>query len=149
MLSKKTKYAINALVFLGKNNDLAPFQIAKIAEEALIPKKFLEQILLEMRNHGFVFSKRGHSGGYSLNKNPNDIRLIDVLRLTEGPIAMVPCASQKFYHKCDECQNEYTCGIRDVFLNVHKQVLNILSKSTIADIISREHLLMKTKTEKE
>ena len=142
MLSKKTKYAIKALVILGKNKDLPPMQISKIAEEERIPKKFLEQILLDLRNAGYLYSKKGAGGGYSLNKDPKEIFLVDILRITDGPIALVPCASHKFYHKCDECKQETTCGIRDVFVDVHNAALKILSETSISDIINRENVLI-------
>ena len=138
MLSKKTKYAIKALVILGKNVDNPPMQIQKIAEQERIPKKFLEQILLDLRNAGFLYSKKGAGGGYSLNKDPKDIFLVNILRITDGPVAMLPCASLTFYHKCDECHQETTCGIRDVFVEVRDATLNILSKTSIADVIARE-----------
>ncbi|MCJ8210987.1 Rrf2 family transcriptional regulator [Mucilaginibacter sp. RS28] len=138
MLSKKTKYAIKALVILGKNTDQPPMQISKIAEIEKIPKKFLEQILLELRNSGFLYSKKGAGGGYSLNKDPKDIYLVNIMRITDGPIAMVPCASLNFYHKCDECHDEKTCGIRDVFIQVRDATLKILSETSIADVIARE-----------
>ena len=142
MLSKKTKYAIKALVVLGKNADKPPMQISKIAEEEKIPKKFLEQILLDLRNAGFLYSKKGAGGGYSLNKDPKDIYLVQIMRITDGPIAMVPCASLNFYHKCDECHQETTCGIRDVFVEVRDATVKILSETSIADVISRESSLL-------
>ena len=138
MLSKKTKYAIKALVILGKNIAQPPMQIARIAEEEHIPKKFLEQILLDLRNAGYLYSKKGAGGGYSLNKNPEDIYLVDILRITDGPIAMVPCASLKFYHKCEECHDEVTCGIRKAFIDVRDASLKVLSETSIANIIERE-----------
>ena len=141
MLSKKTKYAIKALVILGKNKDLPPMQIQKIAEEERIPKKFLEQILLDLRNAGFLYSKKGAGGGYSLNKDPKEIFLVHIMRITGGPIAMVPCASLNFFHKCEECQQETTCGIRDVFIRVRDETLKILSETSIADVIEREDSL--------
>src|SRR3954462_15915930 len=103
MLSKKTKYAIKALVILGKNVDQPPMQIQKIAELEKIPKKFLEQIILDVRNAGFLYSKKGAGGGYSLNKDPKDICLVYIMRIKDGTIAMMPCASLNFYHRCDEC----------------------------------------------
>jgi Rrf2 family protein len=142
MLSKKTKYAIKALVVLGKNADKPPMQISRIAEEERIPKKFLEQILLDLRNAGFLYSKKGAGGGYSLNKYPKDIFLVQIMRITDGPIAMVPCASLNFYHKCDECRQETTCGIRDVFVEVRDATVKILSETSIADVISRESSLL-------
>ena len=143
MLSKKTKYAIKALVILGKNADQPPMQISKIAEEERIPKKFLEQILLDLRNAGFLYSKKGAGGGYSLNKDPKDIFLVSIMRITDGPIAMVPCASLNFYHKCEECKDETTCGIRDLFVQVRDATVKILSETSIADVISRENALIK------
>ncbi|WP_113638824.1 RrF2 family transcriptional regulator [Nubsella zeaxanthinifaciens] len=141
MLSKKTKYAIKALVALGKNIDLPPMQISKIAEEERIPKKFLEQILLDLRNAGFLYSKKGAGGGYSLNKKPEEIFLVQILRLTDGPVAMLPCASLNFYHKCDECTDEVTCGIRSAFIDVRDATLKILGETSIADVIAREDKL--------
>ncbi len=138
MLSKKTKYAIKALVVLGKNIDQPPMQISKIAELEKIPKKFLEQILLDMRNAGFLYSKKGAGGGYALNKDPKDIFLVSIMRITDGPIAMVPCASLNFYHRCDECHQEHSCGIRDVFIQVRDATLKILTETSIADVIARE-----------
>jgi Rrf2 family protein len=142
MLSKKTKYAIKALVILGKNINNPPMQISKIAEVEHIPKKFLEQILLDLRNAGYLYSKKGAGGGYSLNKDPQEIFLVSVMRITDGPIAMVPCASLNFYHKCDECPQETTCGIRNVFIEVRDATLKILTETSIADIIARENTLL-------
>jgi len=141
MLSKKSKYAIKALIVLGKNYGKEPMQILKIAEEENIPKKFLEQILLEMRNAGILYSKKGAGGGYSLNKDPEDIRLSQVIRLTDGPIALLPCVSLNFYRRCDECKTEETCGIRDTFIDVRNAMLQILNDTSIADIINRENKL--------
>ncbi len=141
MLSKKTKYAIKALVALGKNLEMPPMQISRIAEQERIPKKFLEQILLDLRNAGFLYSKKGAGGGYSLNKMPEDIFLVQILRITDGPLAMLPCASLNFYHKCDECEDELTCGIRTTFIDVRDATLKILGATSIADIISKENKL--------
>ena len=104
--------------------------------------KFQSQILLDLRNAGFLYSKKGAGGGYSLNKDPKDIFLVSVMRITDGPIAMVPCASLNFYHKCDECHQETTCGIRDVFVDVRDATLKILTETSIADIIAREQTLI-------
>lgn len=141
MLSKKTKYAIKALIVLGKNTDKPPMQISRIAEEENIPKKFLETILGEMRNAGILFSKKGAGGGYALNKDPNEIYLSAILRLTDGPIAMVPCASLNYYHKCEECSNEATCGIRATFIDIRDASLKILSATSVADLIVKESSL--------
>lgn len=143
MLSKKTRYALKALVVLGKHFGGAPMQISKIASEEHIPKKFLEQILLDMRNAGLLYSKKGSGGGYGLVKDPAEIYMVQVLRLTGGPVALLPCVSLNFYQKCDECTNEATCGVRDVFIEVRNATLKILSETSIADVISREEILIK------
>lgn len=142
MLSKKTRYALKALVILGKNFGKAPIQISKIASEEHIPKKFLEQILLDLRNAGLLYSKKGSGGGYGLIKDPAEIFVVQVLRLTGGPIALLPCVSLNFYQKCEECDNEKTCGVRDVFVEVRDATLKILSETSIADVIIREGLLV-------
>lgn len=138
MLSKKTKYAIKALVVLGKNYGKQPMQILRISQEEQIPKKFLEQILLYLRNSGLLYSKKGAGGGYSLSKHPKEIFLVQVMRITDGPIAMVPCVSLNFYNRCAECKDEVTCGIRDVFVDVRDATLKILTETSIQDIIDRE-----------
>ncbi len=141
MLSKKTKYALKALIVLGKNMNNPPMQIAQIAMMEKIPKKFLEQILLELRKAGLLYSKKGAGGGYTLNKDPKDIHVAQILRITDGPIAMVPCASLNFYHKCEECINESTCGVRRLFMEVRDATLKLLSETSIADLIEKEELL--------
>jgi len=141
MLSKKTKYAIKALIVLGRNYGKEPMQILRIAEEERIPKKFLEQILLEMRNAGILYSKKGAGGGYSLNKAPEDIRLSQVMRLIDGPIALLPCVSLNFYRRCEECKSEEVCGIRDAFVDVRNAMLQILNDTSVADIINKEKRL--------
>lgn len=138
MLSKKTKYAIRALIVLGENFSGEPLNILSISQKEKIPKKFLEQILLEMRNAGFLFSKKGAGGGYSLLKDPSEINLVQVMRLTGGPIAQLPCVSLNFYQRCEECRDEESCGIRDTFRDVRDATLKILSETTIADLIDKE-----------
>jgi Rrf2 family protein len=146
MLSKKTRYAIKALVAMGKNFGKKPMSISHIAEEEHIPKKFLEQILLDLRNAGLLYSKKGAGGGYSLIKDPKEIVLAQVLRITGGPIALLPCVSLNFYQRCEECIDEGTCGIRDVFVEVRNASLKILTETSIADVIDRENSLISSKT---
>ena len=141
MLSKTTKYAIKALMVLGRNYGKDPMQIVKIAEEENIPKKFLEQILLEMRNAGILYSKQGAGGGYSLNKAPEDVYLSQVMRLIDGPIALLPCVSLNFYRSCDECTTEHACGIRDTFVEVRNAMLQILNDTSVASLINKEKQL--------
>lgn len=139
MLTKKSKYGIKALIFLGKNYGKEPVQIMRIATEEQIPKKFLEQILIELRNAGLLYSIKGARGGYSLNKDPRDIRMTQVIRLLDGPIALMPCVSLNFYRKCDECISEEICGIRDTFVDVRDAMLQIFNDTSIADMIEREN----------
>lgn len=141
MLSKKTKYAIKALILLGKQKPNVPMHIAEIAERENIPRKYLEGILGELRNAGFLYSKKGSGGGYTLGKRAEDILLAQVLRLTDGPIAMVSCASLNYYHKCDECENEETCGIRTTFIAIRNASLKILTETSVADLIRKENVL--------
>ena len=147
MLSKKTRYAIKALVIMGKNFGQEPMQISRIAEEGYIPKKFLEQILLDLRNAGLLYSKKGAGGGYKLIKDPKEIFLVQVLRITGGPIALLPCVSLNFYQRCEECIDEGTCGIRDVFVDVRNASLKILAETSIADVIARENALLSSETD--
>jgi Rrf2 family protein len=144
MLSKKTKYAIKALVVLAKNKPDVSMHIAEIAEKENIPKKYLEGILGELRKAGFLYSRKGSGGGYVLGKRAEDILLVHILRLTDGPIAMVSCASLNYYHKCDECVDEATCGIRQVFVDIRDASLKILTEVSIADLIRNEQFLKDT-----
>ena len=140
MLSKKAKYAIKALVFLAQNLDKLPMPVSKIAELGKIPKKYLEVVLSELRNAGYLFSKKGVSGGYVLTKLPEEIFLVGIVRLMDGPIARVSCASAYHYRSCEECLNEATCSIKKVYLKIREEELKILSDTSIADMISKEQL---------
>ncbi len=144
MISKKAKYAINALVYLARKYKQGPILISEIAEQENIPQKFLESILLELKKNAFLGSKKGKGGGYYLLKAPEVINMVDVMRAIDGPIALLPCVSLLFYEKCDECKNEDICGIRDVFINLRDNTLAILKATTLATIIERERVLAKT-----
>ena len=139
MLSKKAKYAIKALVFLGKNKEEGRVLISDIAEKERIPKKFLEQILLELRKHAILQSRRGKEGGYLLAKSPLEINMGQVIRIVDGPLAMIPCVSHLFYEKCEECVDEETCTIRNVLKKVRDTTAGILDNTTLQDLISGEN----------
>jgi Rrf2 family protein len=143
MLSKKCKYAIHALVYLAERYEQGPVQIQDISEGQHIPKKFLEAILLELRHAKVLESKKGKGGGYYLIKNPAEVNLMEIMRLIDGPIALLPCVSLNYYQHCDECKNEKTCGIRDSLIGVRDETLKILSNSTLAKIVKREKQLRK------
>ncbi|MDA8917816.1 Rrf2 family transcriptional regulator [Flavobacteriaceae bacterium] len=131
MISKKCKYAIKALLYLAnfQEDDRSIFS-TEIAEKENIPQKFLETILRELRNFQILQSRRGKTGGYRLIKQPNEIKLTDLMRMMDGPIALLPCVSLNYYASCEEC-NEKTCTIKPVFEKVRDQTLSILGNTTI------------------
>lgn len=141
MISKKTKYALNALVYLARNENDGPILISQIAKAQHIPQKFLEAILLDLKNAGILNSKKGRGGGYYLIKTPEEVNMADVMRLFDGAIALLPCVTHRYYERCEECRDEATCGIRDVFQEVRNETVNILKRSTLAEIMSRENRL--------
>ena len=138
MLSKKTKYALHALTYLGKHKAEGTVLIHDIAEEHGISHKFLENILLELRKAGYLGSKKGKGGGYYLIKVPKDIPLSRVIRLLDGPIALLPCVSLNYYEPCAECKNEALCGINKVMAQVRDETLKILENKTLQDILEGE-----------
>lgn len=135
MLSKKTKYGIKALAFLARKGKGAKVIISEIATEESIPRKFLEAILLELKNGGFLGSKIGKGGGYYLLKSPEEISLASLHRLLEGPIALLPCVSLNFYEKCDDCEDEENCKLNGVMLEVRDRTLEILENRSLADFL--------------
>lgn len=141
MLTKKTKYAVKALMALGRNKENKPMLISEIAQKEQLPKKFLEAILLELKRGGFLGSKKGAGGGYYLMKRAEEIRLAAIIRVIDGPIALLPCVSLNFYEKCEECTSELYCGIRDVMKDVRDATLQILTETSVADMIDREELM--------
>jgi Rrf2 family protein len=145
MISKKTKYAINALVHLAKRKDEGPILISEIAEAEHIPQKFLESILLDLKKAAILASKKGKGGGYYLLKDPKEVNLADVMRLFDGPIALLSCVSYLYYERCEECKDEETCGQRDVFLEVRNKTVQLLKKASLTEIIRREKKLMENK----
>jgi Rrf2 family protein len=145
MLSKKSKYAIKALMSLAKRyEEKTPLKISIISEEQHIPRKFLEAILVELRNNGLLYSRMGAGGGYLLAKHPNELFLSHVIRISGGPIAMLPCVSLNFYEPCEECEQEQTCSLNAVMKEVREATIAILSKTSIADMIAKEKQLKKS-----
>lgn len=136
MISKKAKYALKALKFLAeKYDDKKPLLISDIAEKENIPKKFLEAILLEMRNHGILLSQKGKGGGYMLRTAPDQITLAKILRTIDGPIAPMLCVSLHFYGKCDDCSSEETCKIRPIMERVRDANLAVYENTTLQDML--------------
>ena len=133
MLSKKTQYAFQALMYLSEKSSDGPILIAEISKKKKIPLKFLENILLELRTAGILESKKGKGGGYFFAKDPNLVNLATVMRLIDGPISLLPCVSLNFYEKCWNCDEKH-CGLHDVLVQVRDANLRLLEKKTIADL---------------
>ena len=146
MIPKRSKYAIQALKSLALiYRDKGSMSIKQIAEKENIPYKFLEAILLQLKNEGVVGSKLGPKGGYFLTKHPDELVLSTIIRSTGGPIALLPCVSLNFYEPCTDCKDEETCGLHDVMLDVREASIRILSKTSIADLILKEKKLTRRK----
>jgi len=133
MLSQKARYALRALFLLARRPSGQPVMIAEIAEEARIPRKFLEQILLELKKRGILHSVRGKFGGYTLGRAPDKISFAEVIRAIDGPLALSPCVSVTAYRRCDDCVDEATCTLRKVLLAVRDSTANILETRTLAE----------------
>lgn len=138
MLSKRAKYALNALVELAKAQEEGPLSAAVLATRANVPAKFLEAILVDLRKAGIIASHKGRKGGHELRRPPGEITAVEVLRLFDGAIALVPCATHTYYERCEECTDEAVCGIRDMFLEVRTETVRILKGATLAGIVERE-----------
>lgn len=138
MISQKAKYALRALIALAKAPQGASMHIAEIAAEQNIPQKFLERILLDLKNRGYVVSRRGAQGGYALLKPASEIMYGEVLRLIDGPIAPLPCLSMTAYRPCDDCEEgEASCEVRRVFAKVADSTRKVLDKTSIAASLAK------------
>jgi Rrf2 family protein len=135
-LSLRGEYALRALIVLGQNHHDGVVRIQSISDQQNIPKRFLEQILNDLRSGGFVESRRGMAGGYRLRIPPERIPLAKVVRHIEGALAPVGCVSENFYEKCS-CPNERLCGIRSVMKEVRDAIVTILERVTVADLCER------------
>ncbi|HWC53493.1 MAG TPA: Rrf2 family transcriptional regulator [Chitinophagaceae bacterium] len=134
MLSKKAQYAFRALAHLVENNDKGPVLIAEISKKKKIPLKFLETILLELKKHDILDSKKGRGGGYFLKEDPSQTYIATVIRIMDGPISMLPCVSLYFYKRCKNC-NEKQCGLNDIMKSVRDATLSILEQRTLRDLV--------------
>ena len=137
MLSMKAKYGLKALLRLSRSFGEGPILIADLASEEAIPKKFLELILLELKQHGVLHSKKGKGGGYALAKRPADISVGAVLRVLDGSLAPVQCVSGSSYRPCDECRNPATCRIRLLMTEVHHATSGILDSTTLEQLATQ------------
>lgn len=136
MLSKKATYALHALIALAEVKPGKALMIGEIAERKRLPKKFLEQILLDLKHHGVVASRRGMYGGYTLLKSPADVRFGDIIRIVDGPLAPLPCLSTMAYRRCEECDDENSCALRRSLRRAHQATSEALDATTLADAVA-------------
>ena len=134
MLSKRSKYGLKAALFLARQTPDQPILVSEIAAAEGIPKKFLEQILLELKRSGVVESRRGKGGGYLLRRGASEISLGEIVRILDGPLAPIGCVSVTAYRPCRECQDEATCGIRHAMKRVRDSTASILDGTTLTDV---------------
>jgi Rrf2 family protein len=132
MLTRKGKYGLKAMLALAKEQGRGPVLIGALADQDRIPKKFLENILLELKHRGLVQSKKGPHGGYQLSRSPDRISVGEIIRALDGPLALVSCVSQTAYAPCDECVTERDCVVRRVFQQVRDETARILDGTTLA-----------------
>ena len=141
MITKKAKYAMKAMIYLSRKKKGEHALISEISKAEHIPQKFLEAILLDLRKAGYLGSKQGKGGGYYLIKSADEINIADILRLFEGAVALLPCVAQKQYERCEECEDEATCAIREVFRIVREQTLATLKENNFAEVVNKEKKL--------
>jgi Rrf2 family protein len=137
MLSRRAKYALRALIFLAQNRGQGPIQIRDISEQLKISRKFLEAILLELRNGGILQSRKGKEGGYLLERSPDTITFGKIMRFIDGSFAGVPCIRRDGYGRCDDCPDERTCVIRCVMKEVRDATAKIVDQATLDQLVSK------------
>jgi len=136
MLTRKTKYGIKALTFMAGKEDNSPVQIETISKHENISHKYLESILLQLKKAGILGSKKGKGGGYYLLKPAKEIQMTSVIRVLEGPIALLPCVSLNFYEKCEDCPDEKKCGANKLMMQVRDSTLEVLKNNSLADLVN-------------
>lgn len=134
MLSKKTKYGLKAMAYLARNADRFPILISEISQNEMIPQKFLEGILLDLKKYGLLASKKGKGGGYYLQKPASEITVASIIRVLDGPIALLPCVSLNYYQKCHDCKDEVTCTLNRVMVKVRDKTLKVLESQSLEDL---------------
>jgi Rrf2 family protein len=145
-LSLRGEYALRALLVLGLNYEQPVVRIQAISEQQNIPKRFLEQILSDLKSAGVVQSRRGVAGGYRLARRPDQITLAEVVRHIEGALAPVSCVSERFYEKCS-CPDEARCAIRSVMKEIHEAIVKVAERVTISELCERWRNLQQTPAE--
>jgi len=133
MLTQRSRYALRAMLFLAEQPATVPTAMNRVATGATVPRKFLELILADLRDAGFLLSTRGKMGGYRLARAPHLISLGEIIRVIEGPLALVPCVSRTAYRPCNDCKDEATCAIRLAMSRVRDETARILDGTSLAD----------------
>ena len=137
MLSQRGRYAMKAMISLARSND-EPKRVSAIAEQEDIPRKFLEAIMSDLRRVGLVESRRGQAGGYRLARPADDITFGEIIRVTDGPLALIACASQTSYQRCADCPDEAACALRRVMVTVRNEVSGVLDRMTLKGALAGE-----------
>jgi Rrf2 family protein len=137
MLSARAKYGLKAMLYLAEKEGLGGIQGAAIAESQSIPKKFLDTILLELKNNGLLHSKKGKGGGYVLARPSSKVTVGNIVRILDGPLALIPCVSQTAYRPCADCHDEVTCEIRRVMQQVRDSTAEILDNMTLQGMMTK------------
>lgn len=137
MLTNKAKYALKAALHLARREPGVSVLIAEIAAVENIPKKFLESILLTMKNRGILASRKGRGGGYALARPASQVSFGEIVRIMDGPLAPVPCVSATAYHRCEECASEEKCEIRRVMQRVRDASSAVLDSTSLADALKK------------
>jgi Rrf2 family protein len=136
-ISKRTQYGLKAMLALGRKYREGPILISTLAREEVIPIKFLEAILLDMKGRGLLDSKMGRKGGYFLSRPPSAITIGSIIRIIEGPLAPLPCASETAFKPCEECQDVENCGTRIIMRRVRDAISDVLDRTTLADLLKQ------------
>lgn len=123
------------MAYLARKMDGNPILISEISAQERIPLKFLEGILLDLKKNGLLESKKGKGGGYFLNKPANDITIASIIRVLDGPIALLPCVSLNYYQKCEDCIDEESCSLNRVMVKVRDKTLKVLESQSLSDLI--------------
>jgi Rrf2 family protein len=136
-ISKRTQYGLKAMQILARRYQEGPVMIGSIAREESIPLKFLEAILLDLKSHGLLESKLGRKGGYRLSRPPSAVTMGSIIRMMEGPLAPIPCASETAYRPCAECKDIEGCGTRIIMREVRDAISDVLDRTTLADLLRK------------
>jgi Rrf2 family protein len=148
-ISKRTQYGLRAVLNLARRYGEGPVLIATISQEETIPIKFLELILLNLKGRGLLRSKTGKGGGYELTQAPAEITIGSLIRMMEGPLAPLPCASETAYRPCEECPDVERCGVRIIMRQVRDAMAEVLDRTTLADLLRRIDELSPPQTSKD